>query len=417
MHRSRTLVSLFLLTMLILTACQSGATPTPEAPTSQPPTDPPPTEPPPTSTLPPTAAPTETPAGITLESGQCLQLLENGDFETGSLEPWTATSSVNSMLIGNFHGRNGTGYHTVLGTNNGADESISQEFTVPVNAATVTLKYWWSMGFRGSDKTKVQDRLTVSLDDPTGQALETPAEYNNTTPVENNMIFYEASHDLSKHAGQTVRLTFHSVLDDKDRTDFFLDDVAVEACGPAAESASPTQTPAGAASPTAAALGKGECVELIQNGDFEAGLATPWIESGSNWPLVMEFPGRSHDKFSAFMGSTSNVNQSLSQLITIPTSAASATLTYWWNRASHEKDGTPHDFLTVSLRGPDDKDLATLEEINNTTGQNFEFYQSTKDLSPYIGKTVSLVFHVTTDAQNDSDFSVDDVSLQACGPK
>ncbi len=412
MHRSRALVSLFLLTMLILTACQSGSTP--ETITSPAPTNPPPTEPPPTSTLPPTAIPTETPAGIMLEPGQCIQLLENGDFETGSITPWVETSNQNNSLIANFRAHNGK-YHGLLGSNDGADEFFAQEFTIPANAATVTLSYWWSVATQETDKTTPHDKLTVSVDDQTGKALQTLAEYSNTTPVE-GMSFYEATHDLTAYAGQTIQITFHGVLDTQTRSDFSIDDVAVEACGPAPEVAVATQPPTTAA-PTAAALGKGECIELIQNGDFETGSAVPWTETTKlKQTLVIEFPG-AHGKFSAFLGGGSGLEESLAQEVEIPSSAAAVTLTYWWAHGGRERDGKAHDFLHVVLQDVTGKELATLEEISNITPPDREYAQSTQDLTAYVGQNIRLVFHVVTDAQNDSDFFVDDVSMQACGPK
>lgn len=405
------LISLLLLFTLALTACQSSPSPTPELPTPLPPTE---TSAPPT--LSPTPAPTATPTEIPLAAGQCIQLIQNGDFETGSVDPWTFISNLGKPGIATFRPESGK-YSVVLGDGFNADEQLQLDVKIPASAASVTFTF----SFNGSTQetgTSPHDVLDVSLATTDGQILAPIQKFDNTDSRQSRG-FKKTTHDLTAYAGQTVRIIFHAQTDAQNHTDFSIDNVSLEACGPAANATVvPTQAPAIVSTPTAAALGKGQCVEVVQNGNFETGAAAPWTESGNtNGPLVIEFPGRSHGKFSAFMGSASNLDQSLSQLVSIPATAASATLTYWWNRASHEQDGKPHDFLRVLLQDLNGKDLATLEEISNTTQQNFEFYQSTLDLSPYIGNTFYLVFHVTTDAQNDSDFSVDDVSLQACGPK
>ncbi len=178
----------------------------------------------------------------------------------------------------------------------------------------------------------------------------------------------------------------------------------------------PTDTPI-LPTPTELALGPGQCTELVQNGDFETGKAAPWVESSNlNKPLVIEFPGQSGGKYRAFLGSASNADEFIYQDISLPAEAASVSLTYWWNHASQERDQQPHDFLTITLQDTSGKVLTTLDEFNNTTGKMFEFTQATHALTAYVGQAVRLHFHVTTDAQNDSDFLVDDVSVQACGP-
>src|SRR6266545_6407916 len=97
-------VSMFLLSLLILAACQNSVAPTPKAIPSTAPTKAPTNLPPATSTLPPTSeatkAPTATLAPVTtLGKGECVELIQNGDFETGSIEPWKETSSSKPSLL------------------------------------------------------------------------------------------------------------------------------------------------------------------------------------------------------------------------------------------------------------------------------------------------------------------------------
>lgn len=404
MHQSRLFISIFILPILILSACQGGASPTPEAAPTQVPA---PTLPPsPTSTVPPTATPTETPAEIALEPGQCVELIENGGFETGTLEPWILNSNLGKAGIANF--RPGSGqYSTVLGDGLNADERLEIELTIPANAASAMLSFWADYMSQETG-SQANDVLNISVQTTDGQ-ITGLFRLDNTSPkVDPHRVF-----DLTEYAGQTFHLFFHAQTDAQNRSDFSIDDVSLEACGPTqvAESAA-TQTPASA--PT---LGRGECVELIQNGDFETGSAAPWKETSSVKPsLLAEFPG-ARGRFSGFLGGGSGFEESLSQEVEIPSSAATVSLSYWWAHGGHENDGKAHDFLKVLVQDLGGSELTTLEEISNITPSDRQFSQSTQDLTDYIGQSVQIVFHVLLDAQNDSDFFVDDVSIQACGPK
>ncbi len=100
-----------------------------------------------------------------------VQLITNGGFESGSLAPWVATSSVGSG--GAFFENSGTfsplnGFPTVgasSGTFYGVSDSfgpgtnaLSQSFTVPVGATTEILSYdlfvddWGGAGSGGTEK-------------------------------------------------------------------------------------------------------------------------------------------------------------------------------------------------------------------------------------------------------------------------
>lgn len=275
MHRSRKLVSLFLLSVLVLAACQSGATPTPEVVASLLPTDsPPPTDiPPPTATptLTPTATPTATPTQFVIEPGQCVQLIENGDFETGAIEPWIFASNLGNPGIANF--RPGSGqYSVVLGDGLNADDYLELDVSLPANAVSATFTFLWNGATQETDN-QPHDVLNLSLETPDGQILTALQKFDNAT-IRQSPEFAKVTHDLTSYAGQTIRISFHVQTDGQNRSDFSIDNVSLEACGGALETATATPTPPPAASPTEATLGKGECVELIQNGDFETGSIT-----------------------------------------------------------------------------------------------------------------------------------------------
>jgi chitinase len=103
--------------------------PTSQPPTSQPPTSQPPTSPPPTSPPPTSAPPTSPPPG----NG-----VVNGDFESGSLSPWTCTGDSGKIVTSPVHG----GKYALQATPAGSDDAqCSQALTLKPNT-TYTLSGW-----------------------------------------------------------------------------------------------------------------------------------------------------------------------------------------------------------------------------------------------------------------------------------
>lgn len=155
------------------------------------------------------------------------------------------------------------------------------------------------------------------------------------------------------------------------------------------------------------------CVELVQNGGFEAG-SQGWIEnSAQGYPLVSDFNPRT-GRYSAYLAGVNNADDRISQKITLPADSVSITLRAWWYLATAETAGV-FDTLTVWLLREDFQPLAQLAQVNNTYPVGM-WDQIVADLSSYAGRTVILQFAGRTDENNISDFYVDDVSVSACRP-
>ncbi len=92
--------------------------------------------------------------------------------------------------------------------------------------------------------------------------------------------------------------------------------------------------------------------------------------------------------------------------------APSVTLSAWWFLATAETAGA-FDTMTVSLRQPDGAPLADLLTVDNSAAVGI-WDQIALDLTTYAGQTVVIQFAARTDANNISDFYLDDVSVIAC---
>ena len=182
------------------------------------------------------------------DPADCIELLVNGGFESGSTG-WTQQSATGYKLISGFNPHTGAWGAYLAGSNNAADQ-LSQQIVLPADAASMTLRAWWAIATE--ETGGVFDTLTISLAKPNGALLVDLIEIDNSAAPN---IWSEAVADLSAYAGQTVVLRITAITDASNPTDFYVDDVSVAACtSPDTPTATPTATgtpPAPTATPTA----------------------------------------------------------------------------------------------------------------------------------------------------------------------
>ena len=148
----------------------------------------------------------------------------------------------------------------------------------------------------------------------------------------------------------------------------------------------------------------------ILNGDFEAGQDGSWTEySTHGWDLVIHESSSlvtSHSGvWHVWLGGDYNETAQLSQSVLV--APGLSTLHYWYWIGS-EEIGCGWDFFRLKVNG---SALLTtgLCEASDTGG----WVEGTLDLSAYAGTTVTLMFEVTADYSNNSNFFLDDVSFSA----
>jgi hypothetical protein len=166
--------------------------------------------------------------------------------------------------------------------------------------------------------------------------------------------------------------------------------------------------------------------EAIVDGGFES--ATVTGNSAPGWTGTTNISGDStiafHGSFPhggtnyGALGASNSEIDTLTQTLSIPSTATAASLTFWANVVTSETANTgPFDFCFVEIHNSSGTLLATPLTLdnnssslsNNTAGTYFK--PAAVDLTAYKGQTIQLVFHVTTDSSLPTTFRIDDVSV------
>lgn len=148
--------------------------------------------------------------------------------------------------------------------------------------------------------------------------------------------------------------------------------------------------------------------QLIQNGGFENG-QSPWIESSTGGYQLIDTSNPHSGSYSAYLCGYNNCTDLIYQTVTIPSTATSATLTFW-TYVSTTETSHPYDYFYSQIRNSSGSVLSTLLKLNDGTATGW--VQHSYNLLNYKGQTVQIAFKGTNDASNPTDFFVDDVSLQ-----
>ena len=154
--------------------------------------------------------------------------------------------------------------------------------------------------------------------------------------------------------------------------------------------------------------------ELIVNGGFEL-VFTGWTFDGGAGPNNSSGFARSGTNF-LLMGAAVSEVDSAYQTVDLPSTATSATLSFYYNILSQDDLVVPHDTFSATIRNTNGTVLATVgnwSNANQDAGNGpANYHQKTFNLLPYAGQTVNIQFNSTNDASQVTYFLVDDVSVQ-----
>ena len=95
--------------------------------------------------------------------------------------------------------------------------------------------------------------------------------------------------------------------------------------------------------------------------------------------------------YSAYLAGYNNGTDTIYQQVTIPSTATSATLTYWWYMSTQEACSTPYDYLYAQVLNSSGAMLATLQTMTNASTKN-TWTKSTYNLLAYKGQTIRVYF-------------------------
>lgn len=161
-----------------------------------------------------------------------VERITNGSFSSGT-SGWTLVSDF-------WAGTNLTNYRTSPGYAAGGVDSngyaknnaygyIYQTVTIPSNATSATLSFWYNITSQESGSTPY-DVLNVTIQSSTGSYLATVAVLSNlnkgTLGVYNQKTF-----DVTPYKEQTIRVHFLATTDSSNTTIFRIDDVSLMADG------------------------------------------------------------------------------------------------------------------------------------------------------------------------------------------
>ena len=165
-----------------------------------------------------------------IESAGCTELLVNGDFEqdgAGWQQQPSPPLPAGVTLIDSFYPHSGQ-LGAYLAGRNDANDRLSQQITLPANAASIQMDLWWALFTE--ETAGAFDALRIALYEPSGSVpIVTLLNLDNATAVD--WTWTGASFDLMPYAGRTLVLRFTATNDTAGSpTTFFVDDISILAC-------------------------------------------------------------------------------------------------------------------------------------------------------------------------------------------
>jgi hypothetical protein len=155
-------------------------------------------------------------------------LVPNPGFESGTAG-WSQSATGGAPIIygDGLHVHSGSWYAWLGGYNSGTD-TLYQEVTIPANASTASVRFWYNISTEEASSSTAYDTMTVSIANAsTGARLATLATFSNLNRT--GGWTQSPAYDVSAFRGQTVRLVFSMTADPTNVTNFFVDDIALTA--------------------------------------------------------------------------------------------------------------------------------------------------------------------------------------------
>ena len=151
--------------------------------------------------------------------------------------------------------------------------------------------------------------------------------------------------------------------------------------------------------------------QLLGNPGFETGSAVPWVATAGVIDSSTSEPAHSGSWKAWMDGYGTTHTDTLYQDVTIPSTATSATLTFWLHFDTAETTTTTqYDKLTVQIRNTANtvlSTLATYSNLNKATG----YSQKSFNVTSFKGQTIRVYFTATEDSSLQTSFVVDDTAL------
>ncbi len=392
-------------------------------------------------------APTPTPTGI---PPTCANQMVNPGFENNN--GWVIPATVYSASYSTLQAHSGTRsmrtgiYGAVSDVFSYSD--AYQVVSIPSNAASASLNMWiYPSSLEASNVSLPQTPAPGTL---FGESvLTTDVQYVlvlNTSGYILETLMWQLSNsqqwtlkvfDLTKYKGSTIRIQFGTFNDgDGMKSSMFVDDATLLSCSslpPTATpiaSPTPTLTPVPITPPAPTPTPTG-CSELLLNNSFENnnGWIIPITEFSAGYSTTRAHSGlRSMRTGIEFIEHNRFSYSDFRQVVTIPLSANTATLSTWtWSKsqellANTVLDRPTREPLLGASSGGDVQYILILDAYGNWIDtllwqlSNLKQWENhTFDLSNYAGYTIKIQFGTFNNGVGGvSSMFVDDVTLQVC---
>jgi subtilase family serine protease len=162
--------------------------------------------------------------------------------------------------------------------------------------------------------------------------------------------------------------------------------------------------------------GGGSSQELVVNGGFETGSASPWTLTAGVLCTNASCTGETAHSGTGFIwldGYGTTHTDTATQTIAIPTGFSTYTLTFWLHiDTSETTTTTAYDTLQVQILNSSGTVLATLatySNLNHASG----YSQKSFNMASYAGQTIKLKYTGKEDSSLQTSFVLDDISLKA----
>jgi len=158
-------------------------------------------------------------------------------------------------------------------------------------------------------------------------------------------------------------------------------------------------------------ISSASATQLIVNPGFETGSASPWALTAGVLNNSTAEPAHSGSWDAWLDGYGTTHTDSAAQTISIPSTATSATLTFWLHVDTAETTTTTaFDTFRVQVLNTSGTVLSTLgtfSNLNHAAG----YQQHTFDVSAFKGQTIQIKFTGTEDTSLQTSFVIDDINV------
>lgn len=166
-------------------------------------------------------------------------VMTDGGFEAatdwGTSAPgWTSNSTDDdpAIIAGGSFPHSGENY-AFLGGGNDLDVSLELSTMLPAGASKIQLSFSVNVVTTERSSAAAHDLLAVEIHDASGALLATPLTLSNRDAARSNntpgQYCQPSPVDLTPFAGQTIKLSFHTITNSTKPTTFRIDDVAITA--------------------------------------------------------------------------------------------------------------------------------------------------------------------------------------------